>query len=42
MLLQALIVLSLRLWSGKETEKEIPYKEGEMKDIGARMGYTVL
>ncbi len=23
-------------------KKEIPYKEGKMKDIGARVGYTVL
>ena len=26
----------------KERRKEIPYIEGKMKDIGARVGYTVL
>ena len=25
-----------------ERKKEIPYKEGKIKDIGARAGYTVL
>ncbi len=26
----------------KERKKEIPYIEGKMKDIGARVGYTIL
>jgi hypothetical protein len=26
----------------KERKKEIPYKEGRMEDIGARVGYTIL
>ncbi len=26
----------------KEINKEIPYKEGKMKDVGSRVGYTLL
>ena len=34
--------LNAPLSNVKERKKEIPYIEGRMKDIGARVGYTVI
>jgi hypothetical protein len=36
------IILDNNVGCRKERKKEIPYKEGKMKDIGAHVGYTIL